>query len=195
MACVGTDEKRVGDTQMTDVNLTQDEQQKTKQIRLRDSDREVEFEGVLLSEVSTDNSSSPRWTEMELYKITVGPNAGKYVLSVMGRSVVYHVHNGPCNSGVPVSTKEIDEEFEPCFKCNPPAPAALAATLTVDLEEDRPQVHVVADGYELLRKLRNPKANAISGPGQRLLAIAAMHENGSVKDEGIYSAINRVERL
>lgn len=180
---------------MTDANLTSDLQQKTKQIRLRDSYREVEFEGVLLSEVSTDNSSAPRWTEMELYVITTGTNAGKYVLSVMGRSVVYHVHNGSCNSGVPTAVKDIDEEFEPCHKCNPPSPRALTSVATVDLEEDRPQVHVVADPQELLKKLHNPRANAISGPGQRLLAIAAMYENGEAKDQGIYNAINRVERL
>lgn len=180
---------------MTDVNVTKDPQRETKQIRLRDSYREVEFEGVLLSEVSTDNSSAPRWTEMELYVISSGPNQGKYVLSVMGRSVVYHVHNGQCNSGVPVAVKEIDEEFEPCHRCNPPRSDALAGTVTVDLEEDRPQVHVVADPQELLKKLHNPRANAISGPGQRLLAIAAMHENGEPKDQGIFNAINRVERL
>lgn len=179
---------------MTDANLTKPAaQQPGKLFRLKDSYREVEFEGVLLSEVSTDNSSAPRWTEMELYKISDG--SGRYVLSVMGRSVVYHAHNGQCNSGVPVSVKEIDEEFEPCHRCNPPIPQALAGVLTVDLEEDRPQVHVVNDPQELLRKLHNPRANAISGPGQRLLAIAAMNEDGTVKDEGIFSAINRVERL
>lgn len=166
-----------------------------KLTKLRDSYRDVEFVGELLSEVSTDNNSSPRWTEMELYKITEGPNAGKYVLSVMGRSVVYHQHNGSCNSGVPISVKEIDEDFEPCHRCNPPAPSDLASTLTVDLEEDRPHVHVIANPQELLKKLYNPQANAISGPGQRLLAIAAFHENGSVRDEGIHNAINRVERL
>jgi hypothetical protein len=179
---------------MTDVNTTKaTSDAEAKLIRLRDSYREVEFNGVLLSEVSTDNSSSPRWTEMELYKITDG--TGRYVLSVMGRSVVYHQHNGQCNSGVPVSIKEIDEEYEPCHRCNPPAPHALAGTVTVDLEEDRPQVHVVSDPQELLKKLHNPRANAISGPGQRLLAIAAFYEDGIVKDEGVHSAINRVERL
>jgi hypothetical protein len=132
---------------------------------------------------------------MELYQITDGPNQGKYVLSVMGRSVVYHVHNGSCNSGVPIAATEIDDEFEPCNRCNPPGAESLAATLTVDLEEDRPQVHVVADPQELLKKLHNPRANAISGPGQRLLAIAAMNEDGTVKNQDIYAAINRVERL
>jgi hypothetical protein len=180
---------------MTDANVTASPAE-GKLRRLRDSYREVEFVGELLSEVSTDNNSSPRWTEMELYKITDGPSTGKYVLSVMGRSVVYHGHNGACNSGVPVSVKEISEEFEPCHRCNPPSPAKLGATLTVDLEEDRPQVHVVGDPQELLRKLHNPRANAISGPGQRLLAIAALHDDGeTVKDEGIFNAINRVERL
>lgn len=179
---------------MTDVS-TPTSADSSKLIKLRDSYREVEFVGQLLSEVSTDNNSSPRWTEMELYRITDGQNTGKYVLSVMGRSVVYHVHNGACNSGVPVAVKEIDEEYEPCHRCNPPAPHALASLLSVDLEEDRPQVHVVSDPQELLKKLHNPRANAISGPGQRLLAIAAFHEDGRVRDEGIHNAINRVERL
>jgi hypothetical protein len=180
---------------MTDANQTKIAEPEGELRRLRDSYRDVEFVGKLLSEVSTDNNSSPRWTEMELYLITEGPNAGKYVLSVMGRSVVYHQHGGTCNSGVPTGVKDIDEEFEPCHRCNPPAPNMLAATVTVDLEEDRPKIDMVSTPQELLRKLHNPKANAISGPGQRLLAIAAMHEDESVKDEGIYNALNQVERL
>lgn len=179
---------------MTDVSM-KTSAESSKLTKLRDSYRDVEFVGELLSEVSTDNNNSPRWTEMELYKITGGPNVGKYVLSVMGRSVVYHVHNGQCNSGVPVSIKDIDEEYEPCHRCNPPAPQALASIVSVDLEEDRPQVSMVGDPVELLKKLHNPRANAISGPGQRLLAIAAFHEDGTVKDEGIRNAISRVERL
>lgn len=167
----------------------------TKMFLLRDIDRDVQFTGVMLSEVSTDNSKAPRWTEMALYVITDGQNKGKYVLSVMGRSVVYHVHNGQCNSGVPVAVSEIDEEFEPCHKCNPPTPQELAATVSVDLEEDRPQVHMVDNAHDVLRKLRNPRAGSISGPGQRLLAIAAMKADGTVNDKGIYDAINRVERL
>lgn len=180
---------------MTDANLTKNAEPKGKLTCLRDSYREVEFEGILLGEVSTDNNSSPRWTEMELYRITSGDNTGKYVLSVMGRSVVYHVHDGQCNSGVPTAVKKITDEFEPCNRCNPPSIRALTEGVIVDLEEDRPQVHVVADPQELLRKLHNPRANAISGPGQRLLAISAMYEDETVKDEGIYNALNRVERL
>ncbi len=186
---------------MTDANLTKNAEPQGELTCLRDSYREVEFVGTLLSEVSTDNNSSPRWTEMELYRITKGDNRGKYVLSVMGRSVVYHTHDGSCNSGVPTAVSKITDEFEPCNRCNPPAWSVLSDTsrpqtvVTVDLEEDRPQVHVVADPQELLRKLHNPRANAISGPGQRLLAIAAMHEDGSIKDADIYNAVNRVERL
>lgn len=180
---------------MTDANVAASTEE-PRLIKLRDSWRDVEFVGVRLAEVSTDNSSNPRWTEMELYRISEGPNKGKYVLSVMGRSVVYHQHDGSCNSGVPVSVREIDEEFEPCHRCNPPAPEALISVSTVDLEEDRPKVDVVADPQELLRKLYSPKLSAISGPGQRLLAKAAFQEDGvTVKDIDIHNAINRVERL
>lgn len=186
----------MGDIPMTDAtkaDMAKPVGEHKKLHRLRDSYREVEFEGILLGEVSTDNGSSPRWTEMELYKIADGSN--RYVLSVVGRSLVYHAHESQCNSGVPVATSEITEDCEPCFKCNPPAPHALELSMTVDLEEDRPQVHVVADPKDLMKKLRSPHGQTISGPGQRLLAISAVYENGRVKDRGIYDAIHVVERL
>jgi hypothetical protein len=209
MADVGTDEKRVGDILMADMSKVETETPVTgsKLYKLQDSYRTVEFTGVLLSEVSTDTGKNPRWTEIELYRITEGQNTGKYVLNTMGRSVVYHVHESSCNSGVPVSIKEVagDTEFEPCHKCNPEtterlaeiyAVAPIGAIMSVDLEEDRPKVDDVADPQELLRKLYSPKLNSISGPGQRLLAKAAYMDDGvTVRDQGIHQAIHRVERL
>lgn len=150
----------------------------------------------MLSDVSTETDRAPRWTEMALYKVT----DGRYVLSVVGRSVVYHEHAGLCNSGVPTPVDQLGddllEDLEPCQRCEPPETRDLAGVLTVDLEEDRHTVHVCANADAVVEKLRNPKATStsrgtgmISGPGQRLLAIAA-----SV-DEGIRGAVTVVDRI
>lgn len=160
-------------------------------IRIRDAARTIEFEGTMLSDVSTETDSNPRWTEMELY-LTVD---GRYVLTIIGRSVVYHDSAGRCNSGVPTPVGEIDpelrDELEPCPRCNPPGPDDLAGTVTIDLEEDRHVVHVCATAADVVRKLRNPKSSSssISGPGQRLLAIAARC------DDGIMAATTTVDQL
>lgn len=162
--------------------------------RVQDAARYLEFDGVLLSDVSTEQDTVPRWTEMSLYR-TVD---GRYVLRVIGRSVVYHVHDGRCNSGIPISVDDIDDdlldELEPCVKCNP-EPLEEFTGLMVSLEEDRHTVHVCATADDVVAKLRNPKATGsrgtgmISGPGQRLLAIAAS------ADEGVRNAVTVVDRI
>lgn len=164
-------------------------------IRVQDASRTLEFEGTMLSDVSTETDRNPRWTEMELYKV----DDGRYVLSIVGRSVVFHEHDSQCNSGVPTQVSglnpEMLEELEPCQRCSPPEPEDLAGTPTIDLEADRHTVHVCADANAVVEKLRNPKTTSangtglISGPGQRLLAIAA-----SV-DDGIKNAVTVVDRI
>jgi len=162
--------------------------------RVQDAARYLEFEGVRLSEVSTETDAVPRWTDMALYRT----DDGRYVLSIVGRSVVYHEHNGRCNSGIPTPVAEINddlaEELEPCVKCNP-EPLDEFTGLMVSLEEDRPAAYVCASADDVVTQLRNPKATGsrgtgqISGPGQRLLAIAAG------VDEGIRNAVTVVNRI
>lgn len=162
-------------------------------IRVRDSARILEFSGEMLAEVSTENPTLPRWTEMRLYKVTDGTN--RYVLSIIGRSVVYHVTNGICNAGVPVTAEKLPGDAEPCRRCTPPRSDALDDDVQIDLEEDRYTVHVVDGPDAVVSKLRNPRTatetrlGAISGPGQRLLAIAA------AADPGMYNAVMVVDRL
>lgn len=164
-------------------------------IRIRDASRTLEFVGVMLSDVSTETDRNPRWTEMELYKV----EDGRYVLSIVGRSVVFHEHDSQCNSGVPTQVSNLSQDLlddlEPCQRCTPPDPEDLAGTPTIDLEADRHTVHVCADANAVVEKLRNPKTASssgtglISGPGQRLLAIAAS------LDDGIKDAVTVVDRI
>lgn len=175
--------------------MTNNDEATTKTFQVQDAARILEFEGQLLSDVSTETDSNPRWTEMELYR-TIN---GQYVLCIIGRSVVYHAHAGRCNSGVPTPVAEMDsdllDELEPCYKCNPPTDEELVTSVTIDLEEDRHAVHVCDTAKEVVAKLRNPKAAAgrttglISGPGQRLLGIA------SRVDQDIKDAATVVDRI
>lgn len=160
-------------------------------IRVRDAAQIIEFDGFMLSNVSTETSAIPRWTEMELYRT----EDGRYVLCIIGRSVVYHRHDGPCNSGVPTPIAELSddlmEDLEPCRRCNPPDVEELARVSTIDLEEDRHAAHVADRAADVISKLRDPKSSSgsISGPGQRLLAMA------SKVDDGIRSAATQVNRI
>lgn len=161
-------------------------------IRLQDSGDVKEFEGKLLSEVSTRSPWSMRWTVMRLYKMTDGTS--RYVLHVVGHSVIYHVYRGPCNSGVHAYRDELPQVIKPCRECSPPNVNDVPIANEVALEEERYTVYVCDNPTTLINKLHNPKlggkqAGVISGPGQRLLAEA------SLIDDAIFEKINTVVRL
>ena len=58
----------------------------SKTYMVRDGARSITFEGAQLAEVSSERSTSPRWTDMALYKT----ESGKYVLTKIGRTRVLH---------------------------------------------------------------------------------------------------------
>lgn len=138
----------------------------------------LEFRGELLSDVTTDNGRSPRWTDMKLYRITEGANAGKYVLGIIGCTVVYHRHGSDCNTGVPTAFGELPEEAEPCERCTPPGDADRS--LMVDLEEEWRNVQVCDDSAAVVEVLRatnrgkraQGRAGSLSRPAEQLLQRA-----------------------
>jgi len=67
----------------------------TETYQVRDGARIVTFEGELLAEVSSERPTSPRWTELKLYKT----DTDKYVLSKIGRSLVLHMPGCPAIVG------------------------------------------------------------------------------------------------
>jgi len=156
--------------------------------RVQDVDRVLEFEGTMITNITTEVPDSPRWLELELYRLTDGTD--RYVLHVVGRSVVFHLHDGPCNTGVETPFDQLPEDSEPCFKCKPIR--AVEEIDTVDLESDRHTVHVCDTAADVVSKLRLPRGGAsgsFSAPSRRLLDHAAM------SDDGIRAAISPVQRL
>lgn len=91
---------------------------------IRDGGRVVKFTGELLARVSSERKSSPRWTEMEIYRT----ERGLYVLHKLGRSLVFHspdclqARQGrlPHGHEVPGGIKPLDlRDMSPCPSCNP----------------------------------------------------------------------------
>lgn len=162
-------------------------------IRVRDAAEFLEFEGKLIFEVSTENPNVPRWTEMQLYRFTDGTD--RFLLHIIGRSVMVHEHDGACNSGVPVKASKLPDDVELCSLCKPMDPDEVDDDYLFDIEEDRFTSHVCATAEEVITKLRSPRqvgaraAGSISGPGQRLLAGAAQ------MDDRIAAALSIVRKL
>lgn len=91
----------------------------TERFRVRDQFQVIEFDGALIGEATTEVSSSPRWTEIEIYKTV----AGNYVVHRVGASLVYHRLDTPCASGVSQTVGHVldhdDRQLEPCERCQP----------------------------------------------------------------------------
>lgn len=92
---------------------------------VRNGARIIRFEGVLLAEVTSKRSSSPRWTEMQLFRT----ERGFYVIHRLGGSSVYHASDcvlakanklqyGADLPGGPPPSSEINA-MSPCPSCRP----------------------------------------------------------------------------
>jgi hypothetical protein len=91
---------------------------------VKDGDRTLEFDGVLLGSSSSKRRDSLRWIEFKLYKT----ENGTYILSRIGASVVYH--SGACHLVSKyrlseLSVSKISLEAEPCESCNPTLEAPI----------------------------------------------------------------------
>jgi|SRR5579859_92188 len=162
-------------------------------IRVRDAAEVLEFRGELIFEVSTENPNVARWTEMQLFRFTDGTD--RFLLHIIGRSVVVHANKGSCNSGVPVQASKLPNDVELCSVCKPIDPDEVEDDFLFDMEEDRYTSHICDSAEEVITKLRSPRqvgprvAGSISGPGQRLLAGAAQ------VDSRIMAAMSSVRKL
>lgn len=169
-------------------------------IQIPDAGRTLQFYGHLLGGVSTQIRNQPRWLEISLYKVTDG--TGRYILHLCGASVVYHRHDGPCNTGVPTKEPDMPLDAEPCRICRPsPVPSAvtrlnLDRVLGVwDLEQDRYTTYVCKNADEVVDRLRKPRnrkhddAGTLSAPAQRLLDLVAP------LDDNFADLVSAVERI
>lgn len=169
-------------------------------IRVRHVDELLEFPGELVTDSSSDDRTQPRWTDLTLYRVTDG--SGRYVLQVVGRSVVYHAVNG-CERGVHVNLADLADRYlddacedpvpEPCPECKPiDIEADLSevptADLTVKLEVDRYSAYECRGVPELLKRLR--LAN-----GKYSMPALLLLDRAKRVDPAIADALSQVRRL
>lgn len=148
---------------------------------------------------SEQEDGSQRWSEFALYRHV----DGRYVLYVVGRTLVYHHIRNSCGpqgarSGHPVAVSEVarDEHLgpdaSPCRKCLPPELVDLATGSAVDCEVNRFTVDVCADPPEVLAVLRMPAGTSTrpySAPAERLIEAA------KAADPEFAAALRTVQRL
>ena len=86
--------------------------------QVKDGDRVLQFEGELLAHSSSYRPDGERWVEFDLYRT----QAGAYVVSRTGYSVLYHTAECPIvrrgrHEPAPVAT--LTSDSKPCTVCGP----------------------------------------------------------------------------
>lgn len=86
--------------------------------QIKDAERVIQFEGTLLGESSSWRSGASRWVEFALYRT----EAGKYVLSRVGKTLLYH--DPACavvgrNSLDVIPADVLNAGHVPCVECRP----------------------------------------------------------------------------
>lgn len=160
--------------QAVEAFLPRDEAQ---EIELEGPTSSVTFTGWCLAEVSTRTRRSLRWTMMELYRIQNPQTDTNYVLYIIGRSVLFHLEDSDCNSGVLMPFGELPEEAAPCRDCVTQSKTFGDEEL-VTFEDDLLTIHRCATAAEVIEKLfqinHDTSKPEISRPALRLLKNASI---------------------
>jgi hypothetical protein len=148
---------------------------KMRSYRLKDKMApDVEFTGVQLGFATTETPQATRWTEVTIYRT----EGGQYVIHRIGRSVLFHRHDGVCNTGIPTAFKDVDpdeiEDLERCQKCGARFIDEYGPDEIIDLEMDRFNVDVCAPEQvgKTLELTREDGTKFISHVAQRALLEA-----------------------
>jgi hypothetical protein len=87
-------------------------------LEVRDGDRTLQFNGVLLAKSTSERRGAYRWIEFELYRT----ESGSYILSRVGVSLIYH--GAACSLVTRYGLKEslsskLAASATPCEECGP----------------------------------------------------------------------------
>lgn len=113
-------------------------------------DEVVRFTGVLLGDASSDDGKRLRWQEVAIYKT----EAGNYIASRVGRTLVYHALNG-CEYGQVTTGDTLG--YSPCPVCNPDPYASRFR-----LEEDRFTAHISETPQGILESLTSTDQDGVT---------------------------------
>lgn len=165
---------------------------------LKDGLFDVPFTGVELAHVSTKRPGRHQWLELELYRITEGPNTGHYVLTTIAYSDRYHGGPRGCAKGISMTFGEALKQAtsaQPCPDCAPPRPSQIGPGFPVRMEEDIHEtiryetVDDLIEGRKLEYDTGKLKAGSMSAPSKGL-----MHE-AATKDPAIREALSGTVRM
>jgi hypothetical protein len=141
----------------------------------------TEFQGTLISAVTTYGPERARWFEMKLWE----HENGGWVVDRVSMSVLYHASNTTCRRqddrlmGTPTKVSELPELAEPCGACNPEWPEKMSGDTLVRFEAPRhtvihcPTARDVIEAVTVDRTRPGSKPFA-SGPATELLTEAAL---------------------
>lgn len=150
----------------------------------------LQFEGERLSSVSSQRADSPRWVEFELYRTA----AGSYIISRVGRSVLYHATDCPVvgrNALMAVPASSLQPGFVPCPECDSDL-IDLASDEEVCPETVRHRALVVENAQEVLNSLYQ-----FDDDGVRYLTTVARRliERAATVDEDVRASYYRVQSI
>ena len=85
---------------------------------VRDGNRVLRFDGVLLAESSSRRPDTDRWVEFQLYRTS----SGSYVLGRIGQTTLFHALDCAIvkrNHLKPSGAEFLNEDHLPCMECEP----------------------------------------------------------------------------
>lgn len=177
--------------------------QGARRIVVRDEYGPLEFVGETVADLSWTYDEAyergyTRWTDMTLYRVHQAESGTKYVLHVVGRSVLYHAPNGKCRKGVGTQVGLLRrdakryEHLAPCEEkgCMPADVDDLAESDIVSVEEDLHTLHRFASAAEVAEFVYSRTSrDGRSGLNMKLLQAA------SHVDKDIAQAMMQMRRL
>lgn len=154
-------------------------------VRVRDQDGPLEFQGEMVADLSWTYEMAKtyghlRWTDLTLYRVTQEGSPYKYVLQVVGRSLVYHAVSGVCRSGINLTVSMVYQDqaryeaLEACQQCSPPDLDDMDLSATVSVEEDLPTLYRCRDAADFLEVMgkRIAQERNRNGLSRKLLKVA-----------------------
>ena len=138
---------------------------------IRNGNRTIKFDGVLLAFSTSFRPRSERWIEFTLYR-TVG---GSYVLSRVGETKLYHHPDCPVverNGLMSIPRPALREESVPCRLCSPDRHDS--EMVCPEMPRHWAQVSDTAEAVlEYLYKVDEQGSRYLTGVAERLLEEAA----------------------
>lgn len=138
---------------------------------VKDGERTLQFNGVLLARSTSERKGNYRWIEFELYKT----ESGSYILSRVGVSLIFHGATCRLVSRYRLEEKPSSTLIEDSMPCEDCAPDDSLDLIFPEKYRHWAQVSDKPDAVlDALYKYDDNGAKYLTGVAQRLLQIASL---------------------